>query len=121
MLTCTHASRPPFTLTWFRETTAIRQDNAETLNECGCQVPDVQPGSSNNRTVTFMDFAREFAGEYSCRAPINATTSTFDICRFDILVAGELIIQCVCPFMPPLLLLLLLLLLRASVSIISSC
>ena len=101
MLTCTH-ERPPFTLTWFRETTAIREGTADTLDECGCEVPRVDPGSGNNRTVTFMEFAQEFAGEYSCRAPIVASTGTFDICRFRILLAGEQLRNhsvCVCPCM----------------------
>ena len=98
MLTCTHVLRPPFSLNWFRGDTSIRQDNADTLDECSCQVPTVDPGSGNNRTVTFMNFAREFAGEYSCRAPISS--GIFDICRFNILVAGELIIHCVCIHVP---------------------
>ena len=97
-LTCTHVSvlRPPFTLSWFRETTAIREGTADTLDECGCEVPRVDPGSGSNREVIFMNFAQEFAGEYSCRAPRNSTAGTFDICRFDILAAGELVIQCMC-------------------------
>ena len=94
-LTCTHVLRPPFSLSWFRENTTIRQDTPDTLDECSCQVPRVEPGSSSDREVIFMDFAREFAGEYSCRAPIDPSTSTFDVCRFNVLAAGELIIQCV--------------------------
>ena len=92
-LTCTHVSRPPFALAWYRETSAIRQDTAETLDECGCQVPLVEPLSGNNREVIFMNFSREFAGEYSCRAPI--TSGIFDICRFNVSAVGELVIQCV--------------------------
>ena len=90
-LTCSHRSRPPFTVNWYRNRTVIRPDNSETMDECSCQVPGVDPTdiTVTERELIFMNFARIFTGDYSCRAPNNFTAGSFNICRFDVVVAGE--------------------------------
>ena len=91
-LTCSHTSRPPFALNWYHDVTVLRQGNADTTDECGCQVPAIDPfdESVTDLELTFTNFAQMFAGEYSCRAPDNMIgAGTFNICRFDVLVAGK--------------------------------
>ena len=93
-LTCRHRLREAFILSWYRDVTVIRPDPADTMDECSCQVPAVSPSdlTVTERELIFTDFDPMFVGEYSCRAPDNIAASTFNICRFDVLVAGE----CVC-------------------------
>lgn len=90
-LTCSHRSRPPFTVKWYRDRTVIRSDISDTMEECSCQVPGIDPTdvTVTERELIFTNFTQMFAGEYSCRAPGNLTAGTFNICRFDVVVAGE--------------------------------
>ena len=90
-LICRHISRPPFTVNWYRNNTVIRPDSSETINECSCLVPGVDPTdlTVTERELIFKNFAPMSAGEYSCRAPDNFTAGTFNICQFNILVPGE--------------------------------
>ena len=103
-LTCRHISpnrRPAFQINWFRDTTVIRpSDEADTSGECSCEVQPIDPSDTtiNERELNFINFAGMFAGEYSCRGPDNDTLSREASCRFQVLLAGELLVQrsCVC-------------------------
>ena len=80
-LTCTHNIISTSALDWYREASAIRDDLPDVDEVCSCQV------STNNNTLTFSNFAPGSIGQYSCRAPRGL--AVFDICKFNVLLAGE--------------------------------
>ena len=104
-LTCRHVSpdrRPAFSINWFRETTVIRpSDEADTSGECSCEVQPIDPldTSINERELNFINFDGMFTGEYSCRGPDNDTVTVVASCRFQVLLAGELLVQWLCTCM----------------------
>ena len=104
-LTCRHVSpirRPAFTLNWFRDATVIRpSDEADTRGDCSCDVEPIDPTDTTitERVLNFIDFAGTSAGEYSCRGPDNDTFTDEASCRFQVLLAGELLVQWLCTCM----------------------
>ena len=92
-LTCRHRSptRPAIILQWVHDVTIIRERTPEPLDECSCQVPEPDPAAAEKELI-FINFAASSAGEYRCRAPDVIGSGLFNICRFDVLVAGKLFV-----------------------------
>ena len=89
-LTCSHRSRPAITLQWVRDVFIVREGTPDPLSDCSCQVPSIGSNPlATEKELIFMNFAASSAAEYSCRAPDVIGTGMFNICRFDVLVAGK--------------------------------
>ena len=87
ILTCSHRSRP---VLWVRDVSIIREGTPDPLSDCSCQVPSIDSNPlAMEKELIFMNFAASSSAEYSCRAPDVIGTGTFNICRFDVLVAGK--------------------------------
>ena len=88
-ISCSHRTIPAFAVNWYRDTTALREDIAGGNADCSCNVPSVDPQdqSITVKELIFTDFAASSAGGYDCRVPM--VLEMFNICRFDVMVAGK--------------------------------
>ena len=89
-VTCSHRSRPAITLQWVRDVTIIREGTRDPLSECSCRVPSIDSNPlAMEKKLIFTNFAASSAEQYSCRAPDVIGTGRFNICLFDVFVAGK--------------------------------
>ena len=85
ILSCRHNLIGLHATQWYREASAMRSDMPEGADGCSCE----STSSSSFITLAFTDFAAMSAGGYSCRVPDPFNFPAQNICRFDVVVAGD--------------------------------